>query len=144
MAASILEPFRSRIQERQQILQLQIPPELPPLVSDLTSVERIVSELVNNACKYTPPEEQITVTVYAKENTLQLRVSNSGVEIPQKELSRIFEKFYRIPSSDRWKQGGTGLGLALVQRLTEHWEVLCEWKVLIIKQLYRRVTFNIS
>ena len=117
---SILEPFRSRIQERQQILQLQIPPELPPLVSDLTSVERIVSELVNNACKYTPPEEQITVTVYAKKNMLQLSVSNSGVEIPQNELSRIFEKFYRIPSSDRWKQGGTGLGLALVQRLTEH------------------------
>ncbi|MBD1835529.1 PAS domain S-box protein [Cyanobacteria bacterium FACHB-472] len=117
---SILEPFRSRVQERQQILQLHIPPELPPLVSDLTSVERIVSELVNNACKYTPPEEQITVSVYAKEKTLQLSVSNFGVEIPQQELSRIFEKFYRIPSSDRWKQGGTGLGLALVQRLTEH------------------------
>jgi len=51
---------------------------------------------------------------------LQFRVSNSGVEISPYELSRIFDKFYRISGIDRWKQGGTGLGLALVQKLTEH------------------------
>lgn len=51
---------------------------------------------------------------------MQLQVSNSGVEIPASELSRVFDKFYRVPSSDPWKQGGTGLGLALVQKLTEY------------------------
>jgi signal transduction histidine kinase len=49
-----------------------------------------------------------------------LRVCNSGVEIPAEALDHIFEKFYRVPGIDRWKQGGTGLGLALVQKMTEH------------------------
>jgi signal transduction histidine kinase len=49
-----------------------------------------------------------------------LSVTNSGVEIPASELSRIFDKFYRIPSTDPWKQGGTGLGLALVKKLVAH------------------------
>ncbi len=82
-------------------------------------MERTVAELLNNACKYTPPGECITVTARANKEKIQLLVSNSGVEIPSAELSHIFEKFYRVPSHDPWKQGGTGLGLALVQKLIE-------------------------
>ncbi|MBD1941819.1 ATP-binding protein, partial [Coleofasciculus sp. FACHB-712] len=106
--------------EREQILQVDIPSNLPTLVSELASVERILTELLNNACKYTPPGERITVTVRAASAMMQIKVSNSGVEIPPEELPRIFDKFYRIPRADRWKQGGTGLGLALVQKLTQH------------------------
>ena len=51
---------------------------------------------------------------------LYLKVQNSGVEIPPRELSRIFDKFYRVPNGDPWQQGGTGLGLALVKQLIEH------------------------
>lgn len=51
---------------------------------------------------------------------MELKVTNSGAEIPTAELPRIFDKFYRVLSSDRWKQGGTGLGLALVKKLIEH------------------------
>ena len=76
-------------------------------------------ELLNNACKYTPPGEQIVLKANARPGKIQIEVMNSGVEIPANELSRIFDKFYRIPSTDSWKQGGTGLGLALVKKLTE-------------------------
>ncbi len=117
---SLIEPFRSRIQERQLRLHVDISSELPTIVSDLSSLERILAELLNNACKYTPPGEQITVVAFSEAGRIELQVRNSGTEIPAGELSRIFEKFYRIPSGDRWKQGGTGLGLALVQRLAEH------------------------
>jgi len=51
---------------------------------------------------------------------VQISVTNMGVEIPIAALSRIFEPFYRVPKSDRWQQGGTGLDLALVQRFVEH------------------------
>lgn len=56
----------------------------------------------------------------AQQGRIQLQVSNSGVEIPAHELPRLFDKFYRVPSTDPWKQGGTGLGLALVQKLIQH------------------------
>ncbi|MBD1920224.1 response regulator [Microcoleus sp. FACHB-831] len=116
----IIDPFRSRIQQRQQLLKVDIPNDLPPIISDSASLERVLAELLNNACKYTPAGEQIALTASAKEEKIQLQVSNSGVEIAASEMSRIFEKFYRIPRADRWKQGGTGLGLALVKKLAQH------------------------
>lgn len=121
----IVEPFYERVKHHQLSLQVELSPNLPPLISNPASLERIVTELLNNACKYTPLGEQIVVTAQTNQNELpsqviRIAVSNSGVEIPANELPRIFEKFYRIPSTDPWKQGGTGLGLALVQSITRH------------------------
>jgi PAS domain S-box-containing protein len=112
--------YQERAQERQQQLQVILPSDLPPLVSDVSMLTHILRELLTNACKYTPPGEVITISAEAVNDRLQLVVSNSGVEIPDQELSRIFEKFYRIAKSDRWRQGGTGLGLALVKGQIEY------------------------
>ncbi|MBD2517017.1 GAF domain-containing sensor histidine kinase [Nostoc sp. FACHB-973] len=116
----IIQPFEKRIEERQLALKLDFAPNLPTLLSNSAHLQRVFSELLHNACKYTPPHETISLTVLAELEQVQICVSNSGVEIPSKELPRIFEKFYRVPSSDRWKQGGTGLGLALVKNVVEH------------------------
>ena len=120
--ASMTNNFRERAQSRNQTLTLALSEELPYVVSDQSSLERVFAELLNNACKYTPPGETISVTAIATEHQdqIQIRVANSGIEIPPAELSRIFDKFYRVPSADPWKQGGTGLGLALVQKLLWH------------------------
>lgn len=117
--AKVVEPFQERALNRQQTLQVHIPTDLPSIVSDCASVGRIVAELLNNACKYTPPDEHITLCATTTKEKIHLKVCNSGVEIPQQELPRIFDKFYRVPSHDPWKQGGTGLGLALVQKLSQ-------------------------
>ena len=69
--------------------------------------------------KFSPTNEEIIVKARIVFNNIQFQVINTGVEIPTAELPRIFDKFYRIPSNDPWKQGGTGLGLALVQKLTK-------------------------
>ncbi len=115
----IVEPFRERARARQQTLQLKIATDLLPLLSHPPSLERIVVELLNNACKYAPPGSMIVVSAHLAGQPA-LVISNAGAEIPAAELERIFEKFYRMPSSDPWQQGGTGLGLALVKRLVEH------------------------
>jgi len=66
-------------------------------VLDLSSLRRILAELLNT-CKYTPLGEQITVAAVATPGLIELKVINSGTEIPNCELPRIFNKFYRIPS----------------------------------------------
>jgi signal transduction histidine kinase len=95
---------------------------IPVIFTEVVSLERILKELMTNACKYTPPNGDILLHVQAVEvdelNMIAIVVQNFGIEIPAVELPRIFDKFYRIPQSDPWKQGGTGLGLAIVQRLT--------------------------
>ena len=119
---SLVSGFKPRAISRGQQLKLSVPENLPELRSDLASIDRILAELINNACKYTPPDHDIDVSVSGGPHTLQLRVVNTGVEIEEKELERIFDKFYRVPSADPWKQGGTGLGLALAQKLVAHLE----------------------
>ena len=114
--AQITQAYQERIQERQQQLDVFLPSPLPILVSDVSILTRSVTELLTNACKYTPPGEVITVSAESLGERLKLVIRNSGVEIPEEELPRIFDKFYRVPISDRWNQGGTGLGLTLVKK----------------------------
>jgi PAS domain S-box-containing protein len=156
--SAIVQPFLERAHNQQQTIQLDLPTNLPLLTTDLPSLERIVIELLQNACKYTPSNGVITIAAEVKPApghlepqtvddrlvatnlllstprpffyqsssvlvtsypSLRLSVTNTGVEIPPQELTRIFEKFYRIPNNDPWQHGGTGLGLALVKKLAE-------------------------
>jgi PAS domain S-box-containing protein len=117
----LLEPFRSRADQFQQSMSLQVHPDTPRIIADARSLERVASELINNACKYTPAGGAIVVRAEPSEEDGErawviLSVCNTG-EIPLHEQERIFDKFYRIPKSDSWAQGGTGLGLALVRRV---------------------------
>ncbi|WP_017328014.1 GAF domain-containing sensor histidine kinase [Synechococcus sp. PCC 7336] len=111
--------FRERARDRQQDFQLDLPSALPAFSTDPSSLERIVTELLHNANKYTPPGGQIALSAKTEPDRIQLVVTNTGVEIPDSALPHVFDKFYRVPSIDRWKQGGTGLGLALVKQLVE-------------------------
>ncbi|MEM7555630.1 MAG: GAF domain-containing protein [Cyanobacteria bacterium P01_A01_bin.84] len=115
----LVEPFREKTQQQQQQLVITIPKELSLVHSDISLLERAINELLNNACKYTPAKEIIAVTAEETGEKICVSVSNSGVEIPPEEHESIFEKFYRIPSHDPWKHGGTGIGLALVKKLVE-------------------------
>ncbi|XGV97146.1 MAG: response regulator [Leptolyngbya sp. BL-A-14] len=120
---TIARPFFDRAQSQQQRLHVDIASEIPPLVTEQPYLARILAELLNNACKYTPAGESIIIaasTVNASTGEhLNISVTNTGIEITPREQGRIFDKFYRIPRHDPWKQGGTGLGLALVKKLTD-------------------------
>ncbi|HIK18173.1 MAG TPA: PAS domain-containing protein [Leptolyngbyaceae cyanobacterium M33_DOE_097] len=117
---SVIAPFKARAQEHQQQLTIDISSDLPLLVVEPNRLERVLAELLNNACKYTPGKGGIVFKVCrnAASHLIQFTVQNQA-EIPETELPHIFEKFYRIPNADPWKQGGTGLGLALVKKLVE-------------------------
>lgn len=116
--------FTPRTRQRDQSLAFTLSDEALAIHTDLASLERVFAELLNNACKYTPPGEtiqlQVTPLGSGANAQVQFKLTNTGVEIPPEELTRIFDKFYRVPSADPWKQGGTGLGLALVDKLVRY------------------------
>ena len=113
----LIEPFLERVYSQQQKLTIDIAADIPSLKIDSLTLERIVIELINNACKYTPKGETINISASMFNEMIKLSVSNTGVEIPVSEQKRIFEQFYRLPNNDFWAMGGTGLGLNLVQNL---------------------------
>lgn len=116
---SVVESFEERMHLRHQQVYLVTLAQLPFLTTDLAELERILMELLTNACKYTPIGELIIVSVYASDKGTQLSVSSCGVEISVEEQSRIFDAFYRTPNSDPWQHSATGLRLALVQKLVK-------------------------
>ncbi len=127
----MIAAFQVRSRECQQILKINLPNTLPVIVADSVSLQRILVELLNNACKYTPIGGEICFKVRecrasSDAPVLQFTIVNQA-EIPAQSLPLIFNKFYRVPSSStdgntarhRRKVGGTGLGLALVKKLVE-------------------------
>ncbi|MEN9238199.1 MAG: GAF domain-containing protein, partial [Thermostichus sp. DG_1_6_bins_120] len=119
----ISAPFLLRAREQGQYFQVQLDPGLQPIRTDEGLLSRVVNELLNNACKYTPVGEAIQLRV---EQTVQngtsgwlITVRNTGVEIPAEALPRLFDKFYRVTHLDRRNVGGTGLGLPLARKAME-------------------------
>jgi signal transduction histidine kinase len=116
---NIVKPFNERINSQQQHLKVVIPTTLAPLATDQSYLERIITELLSNACKYTPAHGRIAIVVAVEPTKVRFEISNTGIEIAASDRDRVFEKFYRIPNNDPWKHGGTGLGLALTKKLVE-------------------------
>ena len=115
----IVEQFQERMENQQQTLIIDLEPNLPQFKSDISTIKRTLTELLNNACKYTPAEETITITASTTDQGIRISVCNTGTEIAPLEQERVFDKFYRIPNHDPWQFGGTGIGLALVKNLIE-------------------------
>lgn len=125
---TIVEPFQRQARARQQTLHSNVAAYLPQQMLDSTDLQRIVEELLNNACKYTPLKGKIVLEVYRSplpttsgihSSPLTTIVVSNEVEIDKSVLPKLFDQFYRVPGSDRWKQEGSGLGLTLIKKLVE-------------------------
>ncbi len=116
----LVSRFQHQAEQQGLHLTYTLDPELPQITVHLFSIERVVTELLTNALKYTPSGGAVSLSIRKLPQHWQLEVTNTGVEIPPAELRLIFERFYRVPRTDPWQHGGMGLGLALVQRLVAH------------------------
>lgn len=123
--AHIAETFQHRVTLNHQKFYLEIGNPLPMIESDLFILNRILVELFNNACKYTPAGHSICLQAHEAETpdhqqTVRMGIRNTGIEIAADEIHRIFETFYRATRQSPYQQYGSGLGLALVKRLVEY------------------------
>jgi len=94
-------------------------PDLPALVADADLLSRAVENLVSNAIKYSPSGTEVTITTSSDEDAVSLEVADQGYGIPEADLARVFEKFYRVPRVQDAGVPGTGLGLAMVREIAE-------------------------
>jgi signal transduction histidine kinase len=94
-------------------------PDLPALLADADLLSRAVENLVSNAIKYSPSGTEVTITTSSDEAAVSLEVADQGYGIPDGDLARVFEKFYRVPRVQDAGVPGTGLGLALVREIAE-------------------------
>jgi len=106
--------------ERKNVTVTVLAPEEPVVVEvDKESLETLLLNLLDNAIKYTPEGETVTVGWKAEGEHAELFVRDTGIGIARKHLSRIFERFYRVDRGRSREQGGTGLGLAIVKHLVQ-------------------------
>src|SRR5256884_4861150 len=100
-------------------LTISLPEEPIWLEADATRLEQIVTNLLDNAAKYTPPKGHIAVMASLEENGVVLRVRDTGVGISSEMLPRVFDLFAQGDPSLAHSQGGLGIGLTMVQKLVD-------------------------
>ncbi len=115
-AIDIIAP---QIKEKNIQLSKNIPKGLPACLADKAPLERVLTNLLGNAIKFTPEKGKISIKAGENKGFLQIDVSDSGIGITEEDLVSIFEEFYRADNAINQKLKGTGLGLPLVKRIVE-------------------------
>jgi two-component system phosphate regulon sensor histidine kinase PhoR len=98
---------------------INAPNYLPSIVGNADYLERAISNLMENAIKYTRDNGQVSVVARADNGHIVIDVIDNGIGIPQEDLARIFERFYRVDRSRSREMGGTGLGLSIVKHVAQ-------------------------
>jgi two-component system phosphate regulon sensor histidine kinase PhoR len=112
-----VERLRPQAERAELDLTVDVPPTLPNAMADAERVQQVVTNLVHNSIKFTPPGGQITLSVETAGNELVVSVRDTGVGIAATDLPRVFERFFK---ADRARGGGgTGLGLALAKHIVQ-------------------------
>ena len=112
-----IERLRPQAERAELEITVVVPPLTPLVLADAERVQQVVTNLVHNAIKFTPPGGTITVAVEPAGNEIVFSVSDTGVGIAPDDLPRIFERFYK---ADRARSGGgTGLGLAIARHVVQ-------------------------
>ncbi len=119
VVGSAVESSRFLFDEPGHQLTVELPPEPVTLEADPARLSQVLSNLLNNAAKYTDPGGRIWLTAERERESVSIRVRDNGIGIDPEVLPRVFEMFTQADDSLERTQGGLGIGLSLVQRLVE-------------------------
>jgi signal transduction histidine kinase/DNA-binding response OmpR family regulator len=119
VVAAAIETSKPNVDGHRHALSVQLPAETLHVHGDFARVSQILSNLINNAAKYTPRGGRISVSAGREEDAVAFRVRDSGVGIPPEYLATIFDPFTQVDRSLARSNGGLGIGLTLVRRLVE-------------------------
>ena len=113
------EKLRFEIEKKEHNVECFVTASVPPVVADKYGIERVVLNVLSNAIKYTPDKGTIKVYVGFVYNDAYIKVIDNGIGIPEQDLSRIFDRFYRVDKARSRELGGTGLGLSIAKEILD-------------------------
>ena len=119
LANAVIADVDAAAEARSQRIVLAVAPGAETIRADGAKIHDAVRNLVANAIAYAPERSTITIDASPEDGRVALAVSDEGPGIPDEDLSRVFERFYRVDKSRTRDPGGTGLGLAIVKHLVE-------------------------
>lgn len=128
LAKQVVENMQYVASEKQHNLKCVVNMIPGPVFADKDSMQRVMINILSNSIKYTPDGGEITVYVGAAGGKAYLKFVDNGIGIPEKDLKRIFERFYRVDKARSRQMGGTGLGLSIVKEIVEAHEGTIEIK----------------
>ena len=107
------------IQKKEQIVNTFVTAEVPEVFADRYDIERVVLNILSNSIKYTANGGEIKIYVGFVYNDAYIKIFDNGIGIPEEDLNRIFERFYRVDKARTREMGGTGLGLAIAKEILD-------------------------
>lgn len=115
----VRESLKKTIAEKSISLKIEIPENLPEILVDETRIKQVLLNLIDNAVKYNRTGGDIIISARAIKDFIQVNISDTGIGIPEKDLPRLFERFYRVDKARSRELGGTGLGLSIVKHILQ-------------------------
>jgi two-component system phosphate regulon sensor histidine kinase PhoR len=115
VAQQVVASLGERAQARKITLRAELGDERA--TAERAAVEQILTNLIENAIKYTPEGGRVDVSSAARGDTVELIIADTGPGIPAEHIPRLFERFYRVDDARSRELGGTGLGLSIVKHL---------------------------
>jgi two-component system sensor histidine kinase VicK len=119
LTKEIVDRMQIGARQNQQKLECFVIGNIPPITADRDRIEQVIVNLISNALKYTPENGAITVYVGILYNDVYIKVTDTGIGIPEESLPRVFERFYRVDKARSRDKGGTGLGLSIAKEIIE-------------------------
>ena len=119
LLSSCVETVQFQAEKRQQRIEMDCAPDLPPVFADANRLREVLLNLLENAVQYTQAGGTVRVEAEARNGDAIITVADNGIGIPQTEQSRIFERFYRVDAARSREVGGTGLGLSIARHIVE-------------------------
>lgn len=120
MVEDVFDLEQMRAGEQNITLEIVRKPDRPVFVmADRKRINEVLNNLINNGIKYGKKNGSVRVSFYDMEDHILTEVADNGIGMEKKELSRVFERFYRVDKSRSREQGGTGLGLSIVKHIIE-------------------------
>jgi signal transduction histidine kinase len=120
-----LEIIRPQAEAERITLATEIDRSLAPVLGDRNRLKQLLLNLLTNAIKYNHQRGQVLVSLRSERDELLLSVKDNGKGIPPESLSRVFDRFYRVPDQETGAIG-TGLGLAIAQRIAKNHKGIIE------------------